>query len=39
MKKIGLICAALLAGISLTACSNTASQKNLQLVAVHRVKL
>lgn len=28
MKKIGLICAALLAGISLTACSNTASQKS-----------
>lgn len=28
MKKIGLICAALLAGISLTACSNSASQKS-----------
>lgn len=28
MKKIGLICATLLAGISLTACSNTASQKS-----------
>lgn len=28
MKKIGLICAALLASISLTACSNSASQKS-----------
>ena len=28
MKKIGLICTALLAGISLTACSNSASQKS-----------
>ena len=28
MKKIGLICAALLAGISLTACSNSAAQRN-----------
>ena len=28
MKKIGLICATLLAGISLTACSNSASQKS-----------
>ena len=28
MKKIGLICAALLASISLAACSNTASQKS-----------
>ena len=28
MKKIGLICAALLAGISLTACSNSSSQKS-----------
>ena len=28
MKKIGLICAALLAGVSLTACSNSASQKS-----------
>ena len=28
MKKIGLMCAALLAGVSLTACSNTASQKS-----------
>ncbi|WP_367333612.1 hypothetical protein [Limosilactobacillus sp.] len=28
MKKIGLICVALLAGISLTACSNSASQKS-----------
>ncbi|WP_283595359.1 hypothetical protein [Limosilactobacillus sp. DJ3M12] len=28
MKKIGLICATLLASISLTACSNSASQKS-----------
>lgn len=28
MKKIGLICTALLAGISLTACSNSVSQKS-----------
>lgn len=28
MKKIGLICAALLASISLTACSNSSSQKS-----------
>ena len=28
MKKIGLICAALLASISLTACGNSASQKS-----------
>ncbi|WP_225431503.1 hypothetical protein [Limosilactobacillus reuteri] len=28
MKKIGLICAALLAGVSLTACSNSSSQKS-----------
>ena len=27
MKKIGLICATLLAGLSLSACNNTASQK------------
>ena len=28
MKKIGLICTTLLAGLSLTACSNSASQKS-----------
>ena len=28
MKKIGLICVTLLAGVSLTACSNSASQKS-----------
>ena len=28
MKKIGLICATLLAGVSLAACSNSASQKS-----------
>lgn len=32
MKKIGLICAALLAGISLTACSNSAAQKSIELL-------
>lgn len=35
MKKIGLICAALLAGISLTACSNSAARNQIKKVVAH----